>query len=264
MGLSSTTVRLRNIWKGRKSSVQEFTKQRFLRLPVAQQHKKCAELLRRMYDSFLKNEITYTEEYADRCRWMNFPALPLISGEAISNAYHEHLKAANIQLKEHNLLPTIRHQDRQHAEELWPIAIFLDHIRSAHNVGSIVRTTEALSLGKLYFSKDTPYIDNKQVKDTSMGAEEWIICGKAVLNDLPKPIIAMETSDASIPLHDFIFPGSFTLVLGNEEYGCSEDSLRKADHLIEIPLRGRKNSLNVANAFAIAAAEISRQKRISS
>jgi tRNA G18 (ribose-2'-O)-methylase SpoU len=35
-----------------------------------------------------------------------------------------------------------------------------------------------------------------------------------------------------------------------------------ADYLVEIPLRGRKNSLNVANAYAIAAGEISRQKSL--
>ncbi len=239
-----------------------FTRQKFLSLPIEQQHKKCSELLRRLYEVLLKKELLEMTEYAELCGWMNIGDATPKNGEDIANAYHGHLKAAKTHLKEHSLLPSIRQQDRTCAEPAWPIAIYLDHIRSAHNVGSIVRTTEALSLGKLYFSKQTPFIDNKQVKDTSMGAEEWVECHKeATLEDLPKPVIVMETSEQAIPLYDFVFPQSFTLILGNEEYGCSTESLLQADHLIEIPLRGRKNSLNVANAFAIAAAEISRQKR---
>ena len=52
-----------------------------------------------------------------------------------------------------------------------------------------------------------------------------------------------------------------TFPLGNEEYGCSKETLAMADYLLTIPLYGRKNSLNVSNAFAIAAQEICRQKR---
>ncbi|MGA8165369.1 MAG: TrmH family RNA methyltransferase [Waddliaceae bacterium] len=49
-------------------------------------------------------------------------------------------------------------------------------------------------------------------------------------------------------------------MVGNEEYGCSTEVKRCGQIFLEIPLRGRKNSLNVANAFAIAAAEMTRQK----
>ena len=50
-------------------------------------------------------------------------------------------------------------------------------------------------------------------------------------------------------------------VLGNEERGCSTESIKSSDAYINIPLFGKKNSLNVACAFAIIASEISRQKR---
>lgn len=194
------------------------------------------------------------------CQWMGQDS-DLQSDEEMANAYHAHLKASNTSLKEHRLL-SIRTQDREKGEPAWPIAIFLDNLRSAHNVGSVVRTTEALALGKLYFSSSTPYIDNKQVKDTAMGAEKWVECyPNSDLKELPKPIIVMETSEEATSLYDFAFPESFTLVVGNEEYGCSKESIMQADYLVEIPLRGRKNSLNVANAFAMAAAEIYRQKR---
>jgi tRNA G18 (ribose-2'-O)-methylase SpoU len=50
-------------------------------------------------------------------------------------------------------------------------------------------------------------------------------------------------------------------MLGNEEYGLSEEALSLRDETVKIPLHGFKNSLNVAAAFAIAAGVISHQLR---
>lgn len=201
----------------------------------------------------------FLEQYQQMQQWTESPLLEHPTQKSISDRYHDHLKLAKRNLKEHSLL-FIRKNDSNNAQDPWPIAIYLDNLRSAHNVGSIIRTTEALSLGHLHFSEKTPFIDNKQVQDAAMGTHEWVKCATSTLNTLPKPVIALETSDQAISLHDFIFPDSFTLVLGNEEYGCSDETLKQTDFIIEIPLRGRKNSLNVANAFAIAAVEIQRQR----
>jgi tRNA G18 (ribose-2'-O)-methylase SpoU len=125
-----------------------------------------------------------------------------------------------------------------------------------------VRSFEAFQLGTLILSPQTPGLEHKQVIDASMGCAShvsWERCAQAEL--LNGPLIAIETSPQSESLQDFVFPEKFTLILGNEEYGCREDSLAAADAIIEIPLVGRKNSLNVANAFAIVAWEISRQLR---
>lgn len=238
-----------------------FTKHKFLDLPFERRHKKCAELLRIIFDLLLsKHSIAeQLEQYQQMQQWMDSPHLSATDHKSISDRYHEHLKHAQRQHKEHSLL-NIRKGDSDQAQEPWPIAIYLDNLRSAHNVGSIIRTTEALSLGHLHFSADTPFVDNKQVQDAAMGTHEWVKCSTSTLDTLPKPIVALETSPQAISLHDFIFPESFTLVVGNEEYGCSDSTLKQSDFLIEIPLRGRKNSLNVANAFAIAAVEIQRQR----
>lgn len=201
--------------------------------------------------------------YDEWAQWINIAPMNDLSAQSISDRYHWHLQKGGIFKKEHNLLPRIRKGDLSRAQEPWPIAIYLDHIRSAHNVGSIVRTVEAFSLGQITFSSQTPFATHKQVKDTAMGSLEWVAC---VQNDdlslLPRPIIILETSPDALSLYEFIFPSSFTLAVGNEEYGCSEEVLKAADIVIEIPLRGHKNSLNVANAFAIAASEISRQRNL--
>ncbi len=221
--------------------------------------------MRQAYEACLSGKDAFQayDAYNDIAKWMDLPRLPQSLKET-ADRYHYHLNRAALKHKEHNLLPAIRRGDRQHAEPPWPIAIYFDNIRSAHNVGSMLRTIEAFSLGEAYFSDNTPFVTHKQVKDAAMGADTWIKCHLGIkLADLPRPLIAMETSTQAVSLQDFLFPESFTLILGNEEYGCSDETLQQADYLVEIPLRGHKNSLNVANAFAIVAAEIHRQKRAS-
>jgi tRNA G18 (ribose-2'-O)-methylase SpoU len=184
-----------------------------------------------------------------------------INLKKIADLYHCHLKEAKMNLKEHNLLPSIRRKDGTPKEAFLENAIYLDNIRSAYNVGSIIRTTEALRIGSLYFSEKTPFTDNKKVIKTSMGASTLVPCFQNYpLEKLPSPIIALETSDDAINIFEFIFPEKFTVILGNEEYGISDESLKKADYIIEIPVFGAKNSINVASAYSILAAQIKRQK----
>jgi tRNA G18 (ribose-2'-O)-methylase SpoU len=86
-----------------------------------------------------------------------------------------------------------------------------------------------------------------------MGSFQWVECLQSPITDLPRPLIALETSPHAESCFKFRFPPQCCIALGNEEWGCSEKILEQADSLVRIPLRGYKNSLNVANAFAIAA-----------
>jgi len=234
-----------------------FTKRKFLNLPVKQQHKKCAEVLRIAYENQLPDTLSL---YNQLLEWLGNKPFCHLNHKEMADAYHKHLELSSVCFKEHNLLPSIRKGDKTESLKNFSIDIYLDQIRSGHNVGSIIRTVEAFSLGQLYFSENTPFIDNKKVQDAAMGAEKHVECFKDVkLETLKKPIIVLETSVDAIPLYDFIFPTYFTLVCGNEEYGCSDETLKFGSYLVEIPLRGRKNSLNVANAFAATASEIARQ-----
>ena len=242
----------------------DFTQRKFLGLPFKQQHKKCAALLRQVYEQRLQQSPWEAgwAIYLQLQKWMNETCCELLTSEQLADRYHVHQQKAEQGHQEHHLLPAIRTQDRLVGEEAWPLAIYLDHLRSAHNVGSIIRTVEAFRLGTVYFSAMTPFIHHKQVKAAAMGTEQWITCHQGIaLNTLPRPLIALETCETAHSLYDFTFPSTFTLILGNEEYGCSREVLAQADEIVEIPLRGRKNSLNVANALAIAAGEINRQKR---
>lgn len=242
-----------------------FTQRKFLSLPLKQQHKKCAECLRHIYECRLEHKPWQNEwiMYQQLCQWMKAAVPADLILEQLADCYHFHYLLAEQSHREHHLLPSTRTQDRDEGAFAWPLAIYLDHIRSAHNVGSIIRTVEAFRLGSIYFSKMTPFIDHKQVKDAAMGTEPWVSCYQnKTIYELPRPLIALETCENAHSIYDFIFPTQLTLALGNEEYGCSEEVLKQADYIVEIPLRGRKNSLNVANAFAIVAGEIARQKQL--
>jgi tRNA G18 (ribose-2'-O)-methylase SpoU len=237
-----------------------FTRRKFLTFSHEMQHKKCAALIRKLYEHPDKN---LWDHYNEIQGWMNRSVLLSDFPEVMSHRYHEHLNEAKVSLKEHSLLPRIRQGDA-----VMPLAkrleasVYLDQIRSAHNVGSILRTVEAFQLGDVYFSPNTPFADHPQVQKTAMGCSQTVLChGQSTLKELPRPLIALETSPDATPLHQFQFPDSFCLAIGNEEFGLSQNTLEQADILLEIPLYGRKNSLNVANAFAIAAAVLSNQLR---
>lgn len=226
--------------------MRRFTPEKFLSLPQAQQQKKLAERLRVAYESYL-----------EMLGWLGESA-QLDSLEAVSKQYHRHMQSAGQQLKEHRLLPRPRQGDKatpSAAALQW--SVYLDHIRSAHNVGSIIRSAEAFWLQELLFSAQTPPADNKKVRDAAMGCDEWIRCRQITdLDELPRPLVVLECAEGAIPIHDFKWPSSGCIVLGNEEFGVSDELLQRADAIVEIPLCGRKNSLNVANAFAIVASAL--------
>ncbi len=109
-----------------------------------------------------------------------------------------------------------------------------------------------------------PHIADKltsQIHKTALGAEnmvpftyyesldEWLS-----LNNTAKklPIIGLEQSDRSVMLPDFIPPDEFALLLGEEVRGIETQRLTKCEHLIEIPMRGQKESFNVSVAAGIA------------
>ncbi|MBN2479418.1 MAG: TrmH family RNA methyltransferase [Parachlamydiales bacterium] len=244
-----------------------FTKKKFLRLDIKQRHKKLAEILKIIYERLLLKQYATNlyKQYNQLLHWTDFDYFESNNLKEISDKYHYHLSNAQINLKEHNLLPTLRTIDGSRSEKPFlDIAIYLDKMRSAFNVGNIIRTAEALRIGKIFFDEKTPFIDNEKVQKTSMGSYQITKCIKDFnLADLPKPFVGLDTSDNSTSLYDFIFPESFTLFLGNEEYGISDKILKELDFLIEIPMLGFKNSINVASAFAITASEIRRQKKTS-
>lgn len=220
-----------------------FTAEKFAALTPKRQHKHAARLLKEILEGNAPPTC-----YTTLGKW----PLP-VTTEELCNRFHWHLKKANLHFSEHQL-PQVKHFDHSEGAPFLPIDIYLDNLRSAHNVGGIIRTAEAFRIGEIYLGGYTPKVHGGKSQKTSMGAEKFVHCWEDVsFSHLTKrPFIALETAEGAENLYDFTFPSSFTLILGNEEVGVSRELLSQVDHIVEIPLVGAKNSLNVASTFAIA------------
>jgi tRNA G18 (ribose-2'-O)-methylase SpoU len=148
-----------------------------------------------------------------------------------------------------------------------PVAVILDNIRSAYNIGSIFRTSDAAMIEKLYLTGYTPAPPKKEILKTALGATEsveWEYRENAVdvINELRAKkyrIAALELTENSIPHYTVTqkhFP--LALIVGNEITGVSQRLLDECSDALEIPQFGIKQSLNVAVAYGIAVFELRR------
>ena len=150
-----------------------------------------------------------------------------------------------------------------------PITVVLDHLRSAFNVGSIIRSSEAFSIEKLIFVGYTPTPEDQQVQRTSMGTSERVDWEKS--NDLQMciehlkttghKIYAVETAAKANALDQFNIEFPCAFIFGNERFGLSPATLKMCDAVLEIGLAGTKNSLNVSNALSIVLYQATKDHR---
>jgi 23S rRNA (guanosine2251-2'-O)-methyltransferase len=145
--------------------------------------------------------------------------------------------------------------------------ILLDNVRSAWNVGSILRTSDGFGFGHAYLCGITPTPEKAEVRKTALGADEFVTWSTHT-NGLEKvlelreagwQILALEKVVGSIPIQlaaYWITQGPSVLVVGNEVTGVDPDILSVANRVVHIPMHGQKRSFNVAVAFAAAAAII--------
>jgi len=162
------------------------------------------------------------------------------------------------------------------------IIVVLHNIRSVYNVASIFRTADGAGVKKIYLCGITPTpLDRlrnprRDFIKVSLGAEKSVLWEKfsqtALLIDKLKKegyrIFAVEQSPKSVPYYKVNIKrqvSKFVLILGNEVRGLSPAILKRADKILEIPMRGAmlkqahhpkslgcgKESLNVAVAFGI-------------
>mgnify|MGYP003395699321 CR=1 FL=1 len=152
--------------------------------------------------------------------------------------------------------------------------VILIDIRSVFNVGSIFRSADALGFSHIYLSGITPtpldrfgnYRDD--FKKTSLGAEKNVSWSnetknlneiKKLISDLKKKghiVIALETGAKFLEYYKFK-PSSnknkIVFIIGNEVKGLPSQILRLANKTLKIPMKGKKESLNVGIAFAVVA-----------
>lgn len=146
------------------------------------------------------------------------------------------------------------------------ICLALYNVRSVYNVGAIFRTSDAVGVSKIYLCGYTPApIDRfgrarKDVAKASLGAEKtvpWESVDKIedLILRLKKDkykIFALEQSGKSIDYKKAKLGVRNLLIIGNEVGGIEKEILEKCDEILEIPMKGKKESLNVSVATGVA------------
>lgn len=152
------------------------------------------------------------------------------------------------------------------------IVLILHNIRSTHNVGSIFRTAEGFGVSRIILSGYTPYpiipgdtrlphIREKltaQIHKTALGAESMVpfeyqpTLQLGTLQLASYRLVALEQSPNSTLLSDYKPPQKIALLLGEEVNGIAPELLSQCEDIVEIPMKGKKESFNVSVAAAIA------------
>jgi tRNA G18 (ribose-2'-O)-methylase SpoU len=144
--------------------------------------------------------------------------------------------------------------------------LILHNVRSALNVGAIFRTADAVGVAKIFLTGYTPTpldrfgMPDKSIQKTALGAERAVAWEQykkitQAIRRLKKEgvlIVALEQMPGAMDYKKFKSREPFALLLGNEVRGVSKSLLEKCDAVIEIPMRGKKESLNISVAAGIA------------
>ena len=143
------------------------------------------------------------------------------------------------------------------------IHLLLDNIRSVYNVGSIFRTAETLGISK---KRDLKQIfqqkfgrKRKDFAKVALGAEDmvaWESIGSPIplVKKLQKEnftVIALEQTKNSVDYKKVKAKNKTLVILGNEVAGVSKELLELANVIAEIPMKGKKESLNVSVAAGV-------------
>ncbi len=148
--------------------------------------------------------------------------------------------------------------------------IVCDNIRSLENIGSIFRTADALAVDKIFLTGICGQPPHPKISKTALGAEknidwehQWQVW--RVISQLKKQgvfIVVLEQSKRSIDYTEFRPKFPLALVIGNEVKGVSQSVLKRADQIIDLPMLGQKESLNVSVAFGAVGYYLNRFRRI--
>eukprot|EP00978_Attheya_sp_CCMP212_P006350 scaffold14371_cov40-Attheya_sp.AAC.9 len=187
----------------------------------------------------------------------------------------------------------VRHlDDAQAVRQEFPLTLVLDNLRSAFNVGSIFRTADACGVNLIITTGLTPHPSGsgaEKLAKSALGAER-VVPTKHFDTTLQAIqflrsnnsqqakylLVGMETTKRSVCYTDLTYPGHFptkddmmvdsaseyrgtALILGNEVSGVDTDIMPLLDEIVEIPMFGAKNSLNVAACAPVVMYEILRQ-----
>lgn len=141
----------------------------------------------------------------------------------------------------------------------FPVHLVLDNVRSAYNVGSAFRTGDAAGIAHIHLCGMSAHPPHAKVHKTALGAEEWVPWTYyertrdclVRLADEGIARVAVERTEGAVPLGEVVWPRPVAVIFGHEVTGIPEKTLSRCDEVVQIPMYGQKNSLNVATAIGV-------------
>lgn len=146
-----------------------------------------------------------------------------------------------------------------------PLILVLDNVRSVQNVASLFRIADCVGVEKIILGGITPTpLDRfrrprKDFAKIALGAEKVIVWEQVenftpIIKEYKKngfQVVSLEQTKNSTNYTDFKMTKPTLLILGAEVEGVSKTLLKQSDVCIEIPMAGKKESLNVSVAGVI-------------
>ncbi|MGY0559228.1 MULTISPECIES: 23S rRNA (guanosine(2251)-2'-O)-methyltransferase RlmB [unclassified Luteimonas] len=147
------------------------------------------------------------------------------------------------------------------------LVLVLDGIQDPHNLGACLRSAAAAGATAVVIPKDKAVQVNATVRKTSAGAADTIPVVRVTnlartLRELQKQGVWIHglAGDATTAIYKADLTGNVALVLGGEGDGMRRLTREHCDHLVNIPMPGGFESLNVSVATGIALFEAVRQR----
>ncbi|GAC1502672.1 MAG: RNA methyltransferase [Candidatus Saccharimonadales bacterium] len=154
------------------------------------------------------------------------------------------------------------------------LILIAHNLRSAHNIGSLLRTADGLGVEQVLLTGYTPYPRtdpdprmphiadkvSRQISKTALGAEKSVNWQHiddigSLIGDLRTQgyvIAGLEQQPDAINLVTYKSPKKIVIIVGREVEGLESEIINSCDLTIEIPMVGSKESYNVVQAAAIA------------
>ena len=146
------------------------------------------------------------------------------------------------------------------------VILIAHNIRSLHNVGAIFRTADSFGVSKIYLTGYTGSPPDPKIAKVALGADEYVSWEKVknlgpLLKQLRAQKVRIAVLENNVKYKTILLPKykpkfPLALVLGEEIKGNTKKVLDLADDILEIPMRGQKESLNVSVASGVALYQI--------
>ena len=163
-------------------------------------------------------------------------------------------KLLNIEL--HRISPE---QYREKRDE--GVVLVLDNVRSAYNIGSAFRTSDAFGVDRVYLCGICACPPSPQIHKTALGAEDsvpWEYSESALdtVRELRRKgytVASVEQTEHSLSLETFVREEGrkYAFIFGNEVDGVGQEVVDASDFSLEIPQKGTKHSLNVSVSVGV-------------